>query len=114
MKKYPPDAFLGKQIVFVATTTCKDGLESFSVIEVEKQKVGDALVREKTAFIKFRNIEGFNYEIRFFSDLVVESLINFQCKVPWIMEPISFTFYDFNFVIHPFEFASMNGVLAVI
>ena len=64
MEKYPPDDSLGKQIVPVATTTSKDGLESLSVTEVEKQKVGDALDREKTAFIEFRNIEGFKYEIK--------------------------------------------------
>ena len=30
------------------------------------------------------------------------------------MEAIRFTFNDFNFVIHPFEFTGMNGVLTVI
>ena len=30
------------------------------------------------------------------------------------MESISFTFNDLNFIINPFEFARMNGVLAVI
>ncbi len=40
------------------------GYESLSITEVERQKVGDALDREKTAFIEFRNLEGFNYEIK--------------------------------------------------
>ena len=30
------------------------------------------------------------------------------------MESIRFTFDDLNLVIHPFEFAGMNGVLAMI
>ena len=30
------------------------------------------------------------------------------------MEPISFSFNDFDFVVNPFDFASMNGVVAMI
>jgi hypothetical protein len=37
------------------------GYESLSVTEVERQKVGDALERQKA---EFRSIEGFNYEIK--------------------------------------------------
>ena len=52
--------------------------------------------------------------LRFFSRLVVESLIDFQCKVAKIMESISFSFNDFYLVIHPFKFSGVNGVIAVI
>ncbi len=64
LEKYPPDESLGKQVVPVATTTSNCGYETLSVMEVERQKVGDALERQKSAFIEFRNIEGFNYEIK--------------------------------------------------
>jgi hypothetical protein len=64
MEKYPPDETLGRQIVPVATTTSNCGYETMSVTEVEREKVGDALERQKTAFIEFRKIEGFNYEIK--------------------------------------------------
>ena len=30
------------------------------------------------------------------------------------MEPVSFTFYNLNFIIKPFQISGMNGVLAVI
>jgi hypothetical protein len=53
-------------------------------------------------------------QFRFFSRLVVESLIDFQRKVAKIVETIGFTFNDFYLVIHPFKFSSMNGVIAVI
>ena len=64
IEKFPPDEALGKQIVPVAITTSDCGYESLSVTEVERQNVGDTLERQKAAFIEFRNIEGFNYEIK--------------------------------------------------
>ena len=67
IEKYPPDETLGKQIVPAATTVSKDGLETFMVTEVDRQKVGDALEREKTVLVEFRNIEGFKYEIKTWS-----------------------------------------------
>ena len=30
------------------------------------------------------------------------------------MESVSFSFKDFNFVIHPFEFSGVDGVIAVV
>ena len=45
---------------------------------------------------------GINLKFRFFSRLVGESLVNFQRKVSQIMKSVSFTFNDFNFVIHTF------------
>ncbi len=50
----------------------------------------------------------------FFSRLVVESLVDFQCKVAQIVESIGFSFNDFYLVIHPFKFSGVNGVIAVI
>ena len=67
MEKYPFDESLGKQIVPVATTVTKDGLSSLTVAEVEQHKVGDALEWAKRFMIEFRNIEGFNYEVKTWS-----------------------------------------------
>ena len=67
LEKFPFDESLGKQIVPVATTVSKDGMQSITVVEVEKQKVGDALEWAKRFMIEFRNIEGYNYEVKTWS-----------------------------------------------
>jgi len=52
--------------------------------------------------------------IRFFSNLVVESLIDFQRKVAQIMVPIGFTLDDFNLIVYPFQFSIMDGIFTMI
>ena len=52
--------------------------------------------------------------MRFFSELVEESLVNFQRKVSQVMKTIGFTFNDLDFVIHPFQFASMDGIFTMV
>lgn len=76
-----------------------------------------ALALAKSAINKGQGMSfqtGLSYEIGFFSRLVEESLINFQCKVTKIMKTVCFAFDDLDFVIHPFERAGMDGVIAVI
>ena len=48
------------------------------------------------------------------SRLVVESLVNFQRKVAQIMKSVCFTLNDFDFVIHTFQFAGVDRIIAVI
>ena len=50
----------------------------------------------------------------FFSKLVVEGLVDFQSKVSQIMKTICLSLDDLDFVIHPFQLASVDGVIAVI
>jgi hypothetical protein len=50
----------------------------------------------------------------FFSNLVEESLVNFQRKISQVMITIGFTFNDFDFVINPFQFTGMDGIFAMI
>ena len=52
--------------------------------------------------------------MRISSRLVGESLVNFQCKVAQIVEPIGFTFDDFYFVVDPFKLSVVNGVVTVV
>ena len=52
--------------------------------------------------------------LRISSRLVGESLVNFQCKVAQIVEPIGFTFDDFYFVVDPFKLSVVNGVVTVV
>jgi len=55
-----------------------------------------------------------SYNIRFFSNLVEESLVNFQCKISQIMKAVGSTFNDFDFIINPFQFAGMDGILTMV
>jgi len=50
----------------------------------------------------------------FFSELVEESLVNFQRKVSQVMKTIGFTFNDLDFVINPFQLTSMEGILTMV
>ncbi len=67
MEKYPFDESLGKQVVPVASTVSKDGFEALVIVEVEIPKVGEGLEWVKRFMIEFRNIEGYNYEIKTWS-----------------------------------------------
>ena len=50
----------------------------------------------------------------FSSELVVASLVDFQGKVAQVVEAVSFSFNDLDFVIDPFQFAGVDGVIAVV
>jgi len=67
MKKYPPDESLQKDVVPVAVGAARDGFETLNISEVERGKLGDALDRAVNFMVEFRNIEGFNYEIKTWS-----------------------------------------------
>ena len=64
MEKNPPDETISKTIIPAAVTSSKDGLETLTIDEVERPKVGQALNRDALIMAEFRNIEGFNYEIK--------------------------------------------------
>ena len=64
IEKYPPDESLTKEVVPVAVNVNKDGIETISIDEVERQKVGDALNRAGRILAEFRNISEYNYEIK--------------------------------------------------
>jgi len=49
-----------------------------------------------------------------FSNLVEESLINFQLKISQVMKSVCFTFNDFDFVINPFQFTGMYWIFTMI
>jgi hypothetical protein len=51
---------------------------------------------------------------RFFSDLVVESLVDFQCKVTNIVKAVSFSFDDLDLVVDPFQHTGVDGVITVV
>jgi len=53
-------------------------------------------------------------DIRFFSNLVEESLVNFQLKISQVMKAVGFTFNDFYFVINPLQFTSMDWIFTMV
>jgi len=63
-KKYPPDAGLMKTLVPTAVCGTLDGVEALSVYEVERNKLGDALLRVSKVMAEYRRIEGCYYEIK--------------------------------------------------
>ena len=50
----------------------------------------------------------------FFSNLVEESLVNFQLKISQVMKAVGFTLNDLDFVIHPFQFSGMDGIFTMV
>ena len=64
MKKYPPDESLAKTIVQSATSSTKDGIETLTVSETVNEKLGDALNLSSRRLVEFRDIEGYNFEIK--------------------------------------------------
>jgi hypothetical protein len=55
-----------------------------------------------------------SFKLRFFSGSVVESLVNFQCKVAQVMKAVGLAFDDFDLVVHPFQFTGVDGVVTVV
>lgn len=53
-------------------------------------------------------------KIWFFSQLVVERLVDFQCKIAYIMKSIGFALNDFNFVVYSFQLTGVDGVITVV
>jgi hypothetical protein len=68
LQKYPIISSI-KRIVPAAVTTTKEGIEVFIVDEVKREDVGAAFDYLAKFLIEFRNIEGFNYQIRNLSTL---------------------------------------------
>ena len=56
----------------------------------------------------------YGYIFRFFSELVVASLVDFQGKVAQIVIAIGFAFDNFDLVVDPFQFAGVDGVITVV
>ena len=67
IQKYPPDESIAKPVVPAAGTSTREGIEVLSVDEVKRQRIGDALERSVVFMTEFRNIPGFNYEIKTWS-----------------------------------------------
>ena len=68
----------------------------------------------ETIFSGSPSNRGLSLKFWFFSRLVGESLIDFQCKVPKIMEAICFSLNDFDLVVYAFDFTRVDGVIAVV
>lgn len=69
MEKYPPDESLAKTIVPAAVSSTRRGIQTITIDEVERLKLGDALKHDSLFMAEFRNIKGFSYEIKPWSNL---------------------------------------------
>jgi hypothetical protein len=65
LQKYPLPDYI-KRIVPAATQATLKGHTSINVDEIKKEKLGDALEYNIQFMIGFRDIEGFEYEIKVF------------------------------------------------
>ncbi len=55
-----------------------------------------------------------SFQIGIISQLVGESLVDFQCEVPQVMEAVGLALDDLDLVVDPFELPRMDGVVTVV
>ncbi len=67
-----------------------------------------------TKYFRHQDTKTRSLIIRFFSNLVEESLVNFQCKISQVMKAVGFTFNDFDFVINPLQFTGMDWIFTMV
>jgi len=66
------------------------------------------------SFLLENSIQYVSLFIWCFSNLVEESLVNFQLKISQVMKAVGFTFNDFDFVINPLQFTGMDGIFTMV
>jgi len=52
--------------------------------------------------------------MRIISNLVGESLVDFQCEVPQVMKAVGFSLDDLDLVVDPLQLPGVDGVVAVV
>lgn len=80
-KQFPPDRSLTKEVVQVAVTTNKNGINVMSISEVKEGKLEEALTYAGNAMIPYQSIEGFEYKTRIWST-IVEAMELLGMKAP--------------------------------
>ena len=84
LKKFPPSNFPGKLVIPVAVTTTKNGIRNIRIIETKTddgQALSDAMRMVGEMMAEFRNIEGFEYKTRVWSN-VGEAMRNLKKESP--------------------------------
>ena len=64
MAKFPPDENIGKTILPGSGRGSKDGVEVFTIIDVNKGKMEEAMIRAGKLAHEYRQIPGFRYEFK--------------------------------------------------
>jgi hypothetical protein len=61
IKKYPPDENLAVEVVPAAVKSTREGAKVFSIAEVKKGKLEDALKQTVNMMVMFQSIPGYRY-----------------------------------------------------
>jgi hypothetical protein len=80
-KSFPPDRSLVKELVPNAIKVDKDKIKSIYIAEVKEGKLNEALIRQQNAMIMYHDIEGYEYTIDFYFN-VVEAMGMIGMKAP--------------------------------
>ena len=79
MKKYPADDSLGEAIIPFAVNSTPEGIHSFTVTEIKKGKLEEAIKVSTRNMLEFSSIEGMRYQIRtYFTAPEAMSLISLK------------------------------------
>lgn len=80
-KKFPPDKSLVKEVVQNAIRVERDKAKSIYIAEVKEGKLDEALTRQQNAMIMYHEIEGYEYTIEIFFN-IVEAMGMIGMKAP--------------------------------
>jgi len=80
-KEFPPDKSLTKEVVQSALKVEKDKIKAIYIAEVKEGKLDEALTRQQNALLMYHDIEGYEYTIEIFFN-IVEAMGMMGMKVP--------------------------------
>ena len=69
-KDFPPDKSLAKEILQGALRAERNKIKTIGISEVKEGKLDEALIRQANAAIPFHDIEGYEYKIEVFFNIV--------------------------------------------
>ena len=69
-KAFPPDKSLVKELVANALKVERDKVKSIYIAEVKEGKLNEALTRQQNAMIMYHDIEGYEYTIDVYFNIV--------------------------------------------
>ena len=64
MEKFPNDESIGKEILSASGRGTKDGVEVFTILDIKKGKMDEAILRATKLMHEFRSIQGYRYEFK--------------------------------------------------
>ncbi len=80
-KEFPPDKSLTKEVIQSALKVEKNKIKAMYVAEVKEGKLDEALTRQQNALLMYHDIDGYEYTIEIFFN-IVEAMGIIGMKVP--------------------------------